>query len=315
MHRRATGRAGVALALCCVIALAIGGCSRSGSATITPDYGAEQSTTYELRLLTQINHAVMLTGEKASLDELTLRFRAETIETTDDGGAIVAMHIERLTYRNSGESKVRVGFDSDRGDDQNSPPSMVPLFRAASAARVELRMSPDGAAEYSAGLEGVEALTATREDRDQLGTVFARDWWRELAVSVYRFGIDSDVVRAGDSWEESFRFAEQGYLTLSGLLERRVVSVTKDRVEVEESGGFTVDFSRDAFAADEPTSIDQQDISGRLVWDLAHGRLIEQQREVVLQLSQTWQGIVLAKRHAMSRSLRRVSGSSIGAPD
>ncbi|MCB9838465.1 MAG: hypothetical protein H6813_03935 [Phycisphaeraceae bacterium] len=301
-------------ALCgVVLAVTPGGCSGSGAVGVRPDYDGERTTTYELSLVTQVNHAVMLTGEKATRDELTLRFRAETIERMPGGGAVVTLAVERLRYLHYGSDRI-IEFDSAQDDSQNKPEGIARLFRAASGAAVQLEMTPEGLATYRAGLESVEALTATREDRGRLRTVFLRGWWEDLGESVYRLGCDAGRVRVGDSWQQGWHAAEQGYMTLSGLLEREVVSATRDRVEVEESGGFTVDFSRDAFTQEEPTSVDQQDISGRVVWDLAHGRLLESDREVVLQLSQSWQGIAVAKRHAVVTKIRRVGGDSSADP-
>lgn len=298
----------VALTMCGATLSLSPGCSRSGSADVRPDFAAERSTTYEMSLVTQINRAVMITGEKASLDELVVRFRVETIEATPGGGALVALRVERFAFQNTGESMKRVRFDSERADEQNASGEMTPLFRSLIGLRIELRLAPDGSATYLDGFGPVESLIADRPDRKQLGTVFEPQWWADLATSVFRLGSDKPRIGVGDAWNEDYRFAERGFTTLSGLLERRVVSLTKDRIEIEESGGFTVDFSRDVYASIEEAAVDQQDISGRIVWDRRHGRLLEDRRELVLQLSQTWQGIVTAKRHAISRTMRRVSG-------
>jgi hypothetical protein len=298
----------VALAMCGAALSMAPGCSRDQSADVRPDFAAERSTTYELTLVTQINHAVMITGEKASLDELVVRFRVETTGATPDGGAFVTLRIERFAFQNAGESMKRVRFDSELPDEQNTPDAMTPLFRSLAGLGIALRLAPDGSATYLDGLGPVGSLIAERADREQLGPVFEPRWWADLAASVFRLGSEKPRIGVGDAWNQDYRFAERGSMTLSGLLERRVVSLTEDRIEIEESGGFTVDFSRDVFASMEEAAVDQQDISGRIVWDRRHGRLLEDRRDLVLQLSQTWQGIVLAKRHAISRTLRRVSG-------
>lgn len=305
--RRGALAVGVAAAAWAVVLLSPG-CSRSGSADVWPALSAERSTTYELSIQTQINHAVMITGEKSAIDTLGLRFRVETVDEPVDGGPNVAMIVERFAYINAGESRSRVRFDSDLSDDQNESENMTPLFRAVSGLEIGLRVAPDGSVTYVDGLEPIEALIRDREDREQLGTVFQAVWWEDLGRSVFRLGCDQRRVRVGDAWTDDAAFVGQGFLSVSGLLERRVVSITADRIEIEETGGFSVDFSKDAFASQEEAAVDEQDMTGRVIWDRRHGRLQEEQRDLVLQLSQTWQGIVLAKRHAVSRTLRRVSG-------
>lgn len=289
--------------------LCLPGCSRKGTADVRPRYDAERVTTYELALKTQVNHAVMITGEKGSLDEMLLRFRVELLGTSEAGGASVAMHVDRFLYRNFGQSSQRVDFDDERDDEQNTPPSMTPLFRHVSTMTVTLSMSPDGRASYTAGLEELEAQVVDRSDREALGTVFDRAWWEDQAEAIFRIDAGPSRISVGQTWPRDYAYVEPGYMTVSGLLECEVVMVTEDRVEVEESGGFTVDFADDVFASLEEAAIDQQDIAGRVVWDRRRGRLFEERRDVVLQLSQTWQGMVVAKRHAISRSLRRVSGN------
>ena len=219
----------VVLSLCGAAMSVAPGCSRSPSADVRPDYAAERSTTYELTTMTQLNHAVMITGEKASIDELAVRFRVETVSVAPDGGALIALQVERLSYNNAGESMLPVRFDSERGDDLNEPATLGPLFRELSGLRIELRLAPDGSATCLDGFSGVEEMVAARPDRDQLGPLFRPRWWEDLAKSVFRLGSDKPRIGVGDTWKEDSMFAEPGYMTLSGLLERRVVSVTASR--------------------------------------------------------------------------------------
>ena len=308
-RRDQPGVSAIVAVMALALAMLLPGCSRSRTADIRPNYAAESSTTYEISVHAQTNQAVMISGERGVADTLAARFTVRVVDAHDDGGAEIEVTLERLVNRTLGATELRVDFDSDRPDEENSPESLLGVYRAALEARVRLSMDAEGRAITATGLEEIESALDGSRHGEFLGDVFREAWWTDLAESVFRLGCEQPRVGVGDTWSSARTETQELYMTLSELVDYTVVTVTGDRVEIEGEGGYAVDMSKDAFASVEGGSIDEQAISSRVVWDRTHGRLSDLHEERLLQLSQTWQGVAIAKRYVMTRDIRRVAGT------
>ena len=305
---RLVGLGALALALSLLV-FTMTGCSDRGSASIRPDYSAELESTYELHSSSQLSQAVMIQGQQESINTVDAQISVRTGERGQDGVAVLILTIETYNEKTAGGEKIPVDFESARSDDQNRPSRFVEKVRGVIGVPVSLSMSDAGDAGYLRGLPLVEASSSPDEQGAAEG-VFAPAWWENVAERIFRIESDAGMVRAGSSWGSSRLQTRVLSLSLSSLIEHEVVSVIGGRVEIEGRGGFTVDFSEDTFANENPSSIEEQAIETRTVWDSTLGRLSEYRSEQVLQIHQTWEGIEVARRYSTTTRVRRLFGSA-----
>lgn len=298
--------------------LAPASCSRpsapaAATVNLAPKFRPGETTTFEHEQRVIQSLEVQFVGAETLIGDVTRRFTMRVLEVRPDGGARVEMRLTRLAVHVEPPRVAVWDFDSNRPDSENPSDARARLLRRMLEIPILLSLDRTGAVESLGGDEAVtEALAAEPAARD-MHSLFHESWWRSVAHDVWGVGEGASAREIGSEWTYTAPATVGGMLNGAVTMHCRLAGVETAVAGVECEGAIAPGDLEPLIPGSTP-EVREQSSRKRILWDVAEGRLQEQEWADSITIAQSGD-LGAAKVLSTIGSLKRIETDPAKPPE
>jgi len=246
---------------------------------LSPNLSPGVKASYEHWLLIVQQYSVtyeeQLDVNRQILAEMRRRFEVEVLETTEEGGAVVSLRMERLRWRAEPPRGPAYGYDTQTHEKTGPmPPSQARMLDRVAGLELRLRVGVNGAKVTLLDEEALAEAIGEEIRARTLGQLFTPDWVRATVQEIFSAGLDEPRRRVGEVWSRQSLTDVGGMPDASTALVHEFASYDEqeDLARIVGVGRFNMSPDEQFIFEGGPALVEDQTLSFEQYWDTVLGR-------------------------------------------